>query len=78
MPFEIAVNKAKATLVKDEAALVYFKSRLLRYTKLVKGDYVAALTVEEYERDVNTQEAQVLSDRADLAAAELDLEHCYV
>lgn len=78
VPFELALKRAQATLAKDQAMLAYFKSRLERYSKLVKSEYVAPLTVEEYARDVSTQESQVLIDMDDVALAELNLEYSSV
>ena len=78
IPFEIEMHKAAATLIKDEALLEFFRSRYDRYSKLVKKEFVAPLTVEEYQRDVGSQEAQVLLDKALVEMAELNLSYSMV
>lgn len=75
IPYQVAVNKAEANLVKDKALLEYFKKRLDRYATLVKKEYVAPLTVEEYQRDLGAQEAQVQLDIAELELAKLNLDY---
>lgn len=77
-PYEAILERAKAALAKDEAILQFTKKKLERYTELIKGDYVSQLSVEEYTRDANMSQAQILVDQADIAAAELNLSYCTI
>lgn len=78
VPFQIELQRAQSNLIKDETLLEFFKSRLDRYSKLVKKEFVAPLTVEEYQRDVGSQEAQVLLDKVAIDLAQLNLSYCTV
>lgn len=73
-PFQAALDKARATLLKDEAALELAEITLKRNADLVKKDYISKLTYEQYKTNVESARAQVLSDKADIALAELNLE----
>ncbi len=73
-PFQAALDKARATLIKDEAALELAEITLKRNADLVKKDYISKLTYEQYKTNVESARGQVLSDQADIKLAELNLE----
>ena len=60
------------------AALQYAKNQLERYQKLVPGNFVAPLTIEQYESNVKTAEGQLKQDEGSLEIAKINLEYCYV
>jgi multidrug efflux system membrane fusion protein len=76
--FQANVDKARATLQKDEASLQFAKKKVERYAELVKKDYVATLSFEEFQTNVKTYEAQVAIDKAELQAAEILLNYCSI
>lgn len=73
-PYEAALKKAEAALIRDTAALEFAKSKVDRYTDLSKKDYVSKLNFDQYQSDVETNRGLVLSDEADIATAKLNLE----
>lgn len=73
-PFYAALEKAKAALIKDEAALKFVEIKLQRNAELAKKDYIAKLTYEQYQSEVDAAKGQVLSDKADIETAQLNLE----
>ncbi len=73
-PFQAALEKARATLLKDQAALELAEITLKRNADLVQKDYISKLTYEQFKTNVESARAQVLSDKADIALAELNLE----
>lgn len=77
-PFQERVGKLKADLATDQKQLEFLKSEEARYKKLLDG---GAASQEEYETH-KTNFAKMLSsidgDKAQLAAAQLDLDHCRV
>jgi multidrug efflux system membrane fusion protein len=75
-PFQAALDQAKATLLKDKAAVQIAQSTLQRNQELVKKDYIAQLTFETYESNLASAEAQVLADQAAVEVAEINLEYC--
>jgi len=75
-PYQAALDRAKAVLIKDKALLEYAKVAVERYTKLAQQDFVSKLNYQQYETNVQTAEGQVLSDQADVVTAELNLEWC--
>jgi multidrug efflux system membrane fusion protein len=72
-PFQAELDKAKATLVKDQANLEYARDRLARYKELVKKEYVSQLNYDEYQSNVAALEGQVMIDLADVTYAEINL-----
>lgn len=68
------LDAAKATLVKDIAALKFAQIRVDRYAELVKKDYFSKLNFDQYTTEVDAAKGQVSIDEADIALAELNLE----
>ena len=78
VPYKLALEKAKATLLKDEAELEYAKKKVERYQTLVRKDYVSKLSIEEYQRDAKVLEAQIQFDKSEVATAETNLNYCNI
>lgn len=78
VPYQLALEKAKATLAKDEAELEYARRKVERYETLLKGNFVSKLSIEEYKRDVKSLEAQILIDRSEIGVAETNLNYCRI
>ncbi len=76
--YQIALERAKATLAKDEAQLEYARKRLQRYEQLIKTDFISKLNIEEYLSHVKMLEGQVRIDRAEVSLAQINLNHCKV
>ena len=77
-PFQAALDKARAVLLKDQAVLEYAQDTLERYKDLVKKDYISKLTYEQYESNLDAANAQVLSDLADINTAEINLRYASI
>ncbi len=77
-PFQAELNRAKGVLIKDQAFLEFSKKKLERYSQLVKDDYVSKLNYDEYKRDVEFWEGQVLQDLADVTLAAIRLDYCTI
>jgi multidrug efflux system membrane fusion protein len=75
LPYKLELEKAKATLLKDQAELEFAKKKVERYETLVKKDFVSKLTLEEYQRDVKALEAQIEIDRSLLGTAANNLNY---
>lgn len=75
-PYQAALDKAKATLLKDQATVEYNEVRVKRYAELVKQDFISKLNYDQYKSELDTSKGQVLSDQADIVTAELNLEWC--
>lgn len=73
LPFYVALEKAEATLHKDEAELEFAQKRLERYATLVKDEFISKITVEEYTSNVKALEAQVKIDKAAVEEARINL-----
>lgn len=74
-PFQATLDKAKGNLEKDQAQLQNAKSDLARYAKLAKGDFIAEQQYENQKSLVRQWEGAVEADRAEVAAAALQLEY---
>lgn len=73
-PYEAALEKAEAVLVKDKTALEFAEIRIKRYADLVEKDYFSKLNFEQYKIDADALRAQLLIDEADIAIAKINLE----
>ena len=77
-PYQASLVQAQGALEKDVATLEYAKNQLQRYLKLVPGNFVAPLTIEQYESNVKAAEGQVKQDEGALETARINLDYCYV
>jgi membrane fusion protein, multidrug efflux system len=72
-PFQVAVQQAQGQLLHDEALLADARLDLTRYRTLKAQDSVAGQTVDTQAALVKQDEATVVSDRAAVASAQLNL-----
>lgn len=74
-PYQAVLDQAKATLLKDQAAVELAKSTVKRYTDLANKDFVSPLTFEQYQTNVMSTEAQVEIDKAAIESAQINLDY---
>ena len=67
------LQQAQAQVLAAQAALIYAKTELVRYSKLVKQDAATQTTVDEYVYKKASAEAQLLGAQAQVALAQLNL-----
>jgi multidrug efflux system membrane fusion protein len=72
-PYEVALQNAQGTLAKDEALLKNAQIDLQRYATLVKQDSIARQQYDTQAALVRQYEAQLITDRAIVDAAKLNL-----
>jgi multidrug efflux system membrane fusion protein len=72
-PFEVAVQQARATLLRDQAALESARQDLSRYQTLRAQDSIARQTYDTQVALVRQDEATVAADQAAVANARLSL-----
>lgn len=72
-PFAVQRQQALGQLARDEAQLKQVKLELQRYRKLIKEQSVSAQQVESLEGLVGQYEGAVITDKAAVAEAELQL-----
>lgn len=73
-PYQAALDKAKATLVKDIATMQFNEMRVKRYTELTKEQYYSQVNFEQFISEAEGSKGQVISDQADIDTAALYLE----
>ncbi len=73
-PFKDALDIAEANLTKNEALLKYAKKTEERYATVVEQDYVSKLSFEQYQTNTLAAAAQVISDKAAVSNAKLNLD----
>src|ERR1700691_3675625 len=76
--YEIDLQQAQASLLKDQASLDQARSDLARYHELRAQKAIAEQTVTDQEFLVRQDEAQVKSDEANIAQFKLDLIYCHI
>lgn len=77
-PYEADLARAEAAAKKDQATLELNKSQMNRSKDLVPGNYVSSQDWDTIKTSVATSEAQVKSDEADVATAQINLEYCHI
>jgi multidrug efflux system membrane fusion protein len=77
-PFQIALEQAKGQLARDEALLANAKVDLERYKTLLAKESIAKQQVDTQQALVHQDEAIVLSDRAQVSNAKLQLDFARV
>ncbi|MCF8085079.1 MAG: efflux RND transporter periplasmic adaptor subunit [Deltaproteobacteria bacterium] len=75
-PYEAALEKYKAQLEKDKAALAFAREQVDRYRPLAQEDFVTRETLDNYVTRMKEAAAAVEADRAMIKQAELDLSYC--
>lgn len=73
-PYQATLDRANATLIRDQATLEFAQIRLVRYKDLVDKSYFAKVNYEQFTTDAESAKGQVLLDVADVALAELNVE----
>lgn len=74
-PFQVTLDQAKGQLARDEALLANANKDMARYTELLKQDSIAKQQVDTQTSLVRQYEAALISDRATVASAELQLSY---
>ncbi len=77
-PFQAALGQARGQLLKDQAALADAELDLARFRTLLAQDSIARQTVDTQAALVKQDAAAVVSDRANVASAALNLSFCRV
>lgn len=72
-PFLGLVEQVQGNIMKDEANLQYAKEQLKSYAALVPQNFVAPLTMAQYQAAVLAAEGQLLSDKGALVYAQAQL-----
>jgi membrane fusion protein, multidrug efflux system len=76
--YEIDLQQAQASLLKDQAALEQARSDLERYESLGKQKAIAEQTLIDQRFLVKQDEAQVKVDESNIAQFKLDLIYCHI
>jgi multidrug efflux system membrane fusion protein len=77
-PYEVAVQQAVGTLQHDQQLLAQAQMDLKRYQTLVAEDSIAKQTAEDQAALVKQDQATVVSDKAALDNAKLNLAYCTI
>lgn len=77
-PFQVALDQAQGQLARDEALLANAKKDMARYETLLQQDSIAKQQVDTQSSLVRQYEAALVSDRAAVASAELQLSYTKV
>ena len=76
--YEISKQQAEAQLAKDNAVLAQAHSDLARYTLLNERKSIAEQTFTDQQFTLKQAEAAVQIDKANIAAAALNIEYCHI
>lgn len=76
--YQANLDKAVAILEKDQAELEFARQKLERYSQLKEKEFVSPLTLEELKSNVESKNAQILGDHADVELAKIEREYADV
>ena len=74
-PFQVAVQQAQGQLTRDQALLANARTDLARYQQLLAQDSIARQQVDTQASLVKQYEGVVVSDRANVSTAQLNLSY---
>src|SRR5579864_8348542 len=74
-PFQAALDQAKATLAKDEAALTDLNTNLVRFEALAKEGVIAQQQLDTQRSQVGAQQGQIGAEKAQIENAALQLSY---
>jgi len=77
-PYLAKVQEAEGMLLESKANLQFAEEKVLRYTKLVKEEYVSKLDYDQYVTDVEALLASIKKNEGALADAKVNLDYCYI
>jgi membrane fusion protein (multidrug efflux system) len=77
-PFQIAVNKAQAMVIAEQAALTLAQQNAGRILHLVQIEQASKAAGDDTQSKLDSAKANLMADQAQLAQAKLDLEHTQV
>jgi len=77
-PYQVALDQAKANLVKDEAQLTNAKAQYDRNKVLYEQGVIAKQDLDTLEASFGTYEGTIDADKAAIKNAELNLTYCYI
>ena len=74
-PYQAALDQARATLAKDEAALTDLNTNLVRFEALAKEGVIAQQQLDTQRSQVGAQQGQIGADKAQIENAALQLSY---
>ena len=77
-PYQVALEQAKANLVKDEAQLTNAKAQYERNKVLYEQGVIAKQDLDTLQASFGTYEGTIEADKAAIASAQLNLTYCYI
>ena len=77
-PYQVALDQAKANLVKDQAQLTNAKAQYDRNKVLYEQGVIAKQDLDTMEASFGTYEGTIEADKAAIKNAELNLTYCYI
>jgi multidrug efflux system membrane fusion protein len=77
-PYEATLAQADAALAQDQSKLQLAADQLKRSKELVDGNFISRQDIDNLQTTVNTTQAQIAADQAQIANAKLNLEYCSI
>jgi multidrug efflux system membrane fusion protein len=76
--YQATLDQDKGTLAQDQAQLEVYQLQYERYATLSKQQFVAKQTLDGYLGDVKIYEAKVVTDKANIEAAQINVDRCRI
>jgi len=76
--YQAVLDQDKGTLAQDQAQLEVYQLQYERYATLSKQQFVAKQTLDGYLGEVKIYEAKVVTDKANIEAAQINVDRCRI
>jgi multidrug efflux system membrane fusion protein len=76
--YQATLDQDKGTLAQDQAQLEVNRLQYQRYAMLSKQQFVAQQTLDGYLGNVKIYEAKVMTDKANIEAAQIEVDRCRI
>lgn len=77
-PYKAKLQEAEGMLLESKAILKFAEEKVMRYTKLVKEEYVSKLDYDEYVTNAEALLATIKQYEGTVADAKVNLDYCYI
>ncbi len=76
--YQALVDRTQSALERYETELAHAKKKLERHSSLVEKDFVTQSRFDDLKKEASVFESLIKTEKANLALAQLDLDHCSV
>ena len=77
-PFQAKVEQAEGELIKSEVDLKFAQEKVMRYSNLIRDDYVSKINFDEYVTNAQSLQGVFKKNQGLLEEAKVNLSYCFI